>query len=324
MRAIVHREFGEPAEALQVEDVARPRAEGDQVLVGVHSAAVAKGDWLTATGLPYIARPIYGIRRPRHQIAGLELAGTVEEVGDGVTDFAPGDQVLGWGNGTLADYVALPESQLVKKPADLPFPQAAAIPVSGVAALQAVRDAGEVTSGDSVLIIGASGGVGSFAVQIAKALGATVTGVASSRNLELVRALGADRVIDYARERIGAGGERFDVIVDIAGNRSLRELRRALQPRGTLVIVGGSGGRMAMGFGRTVRAQLLSPFVGQRLRGVISRPNADDLGTLTEMAAAGNLTPHVGGVYPLAQAAIAIDLVGRGQSHGKTVIAVSV
>jgi NADPH:quinone reductase-like Zn-dependent oxidoreductase len=322
MKAVIHETFGAPSDVLALHDVDIPSLDGDEVLVRVRATAVAKGDWLITRGLPYIARPTYGIWSPKHRVAGLEFAGTVEAIGSEVTRFVPDDEVVGWGNGALAEYVAIAEDQVAAKPAGIGFEQAAAIPVSGFAALQAVRDKGEIAEGDRVLILGASGGVGSFAVQIAKALGAEVTGVASTRNLGLVRRLGADHVIDYTSERIGDGGQGFDVIIDIAGNRPLPELRRALEPNGTLVIVGGSGGRATMGFGRTIRAALLSPFVGQRLRALISKPNVADLETLTSLVETGALTPRVDATYPLAEAAAAIDLVGEGHSRGKTVVTV--
>lgn len=322
MKAITHRAFGAPADVLRLDDIDVPTVDVDEVLVGVRATAVAKGDWLITRGLPYIARPSYGLRSPKHRVAGLEFAGVVREVGSSVTRFAAGDEVVGWGDEALAEYVAVAEEQLVHKPSDISFEQAAAIPVSGFAALQAVRDRGGVDDGDRVLVIGASGGVGSFAVQIAKALGAEVTGVASTRNLDLVRELGADHFIDYTTEGISDGERRFDVIIDIAGNRPLAELRRALDADGTLVIVGGSGGHATMGFGRTIRASLLSPFVGQRLRALISKPNAADLETLTGLVDSGKLTPRVDATYPLAEAAVAIDLVGEGHSRGKTVVTI--
>ncbi len=322
MKAIAHEGFGPASEVLRLADVQVPIIEPAEVLVRVRATAIAKGDWLIVSGLPYIARPSYGYRTPKHRIAGLEFAGVVEAVGDSVTRFAIGDEVVGWGDEALAEFVAVPDSQLAAKPAHLSFEAAAALPVSGCAALQAVRDHGGVEPGDRVLILGASGGVGSFAVQIAKTLGAEVTGVASTRNLDLVRELGADHVIDYTTDGIGDRGHHFDVIIDIAGNRRLAELRRVLRPDGTLVIVGGSGGPTTMGFGRTVRATLLSPLVRQRLRALISKPNLADLETLVDYAGNGALTPRVGATYPLSEAAAAIDLVGTGHSYGKTVVTV--
>jgi NADPH:quinone reductase-like Zn-dependent oxidoreductase len=322
MRAIIHEAFGAPHEVLRLDDIEAPTPGPHEVLVRVRAVAVAKGDWLISHGLPYVARPSYGLRRPKRRVAGLEFAGVVESTGASVTRFAVGDEVVGWGDEALAEHVAVSEDQLAIVPAGLSAESAAALPVSGFAALQAVRDRGEVQRGDRVLILGASGGVGSFAVQIAKALDADVTGVASTRNLDLVRELGADHVLDYTTHAIGEAGHEFDVIIDIAGNRPLRELRRVLRRDGTLVIVGGSGGRTTMGFGRTIRAALLSPFVGQRLRPLISTPNLADLEALLELVRRGELTPRVDATYPLSRAADAIELVGAGRSRGKTVVTV--
>lgn len=321
MQAIVHTEFGAPDEVLRLEDTEAPHIGPGEVLVRVRATAVSKGDWLVTEGLPFIARPMYGIRRPRHRVAGQEFAGVVEAVGSAVTGLAPGESVFGWGHGALAEFVAVAATQLVAMPAGIGFDVAASVPVSGFAALQAVRDRGEVGDGDRVLVIGASGGVGSFAVQIAKAFGAEVTGVASTRNLDLLRSLGADHVIDYTAESIPEDGG-YDVIIDIAGNTSLRTLRRALDRRGTLVVVGGSGGRWTMGFGRTVRAMVQSPFIRQRLRSLISSPNAADLATLAELLESRRVTPMVEGRFSLSDAASAIDLVGAGRSSGKTVVTV--
>jgi NADPH:quinone reductase-like Zn-dependent oxidoreductase len=322
MQAVVHQTFGTPAEALAIREIERPVPGEGEVLVEVEAAGVAKGDWLITAGLPYIARPSYGFRTPKQQVAGLELAGRVAAVGPNAARFQVGDEVFGWGTGAFAEYAVIPEDQLAPKPAGASFAQAAVLPVSGFAALQALRDRGEVAAGQRVLIIGASGGVGSFAVQIAKALGAEVTGVASTRNVELVRSLGADHVIDYTKEAIGDGGRRFDVIVDIAGNTSLSKLRAALQPRGTLVIVGGTGGRVTMGFGRTIRAMVLSPFVKQQLRSILSNPNLDDLVALGELVAAGDLTPHIAATYPLAEAPVAVEQLGKNHAAGKTAVTV--
>lgn len=322
MKAIVHARFGAPSQVLELQDVDRPTPSHGEALVEVRAVAVAKGDWLIARGWPYIARPSFGIRSPKNRIAGLEMAGVVAEVGPGVTGINVGDEVVGWATGALAEFVAVPVGNLAPKPSNASFEQAAALPISGFAALQAVRDFSGVVKGNRVLVVGASGGVGSFAVQIAKAFGAEVTGVASTRNITLVQRLGADHVVDYTQEEITDREQRFDAIIDIAGNRSLGTLRRALKPTGTLVIVGGSGGRVTMGFGRTIRSMFVSPFVSQRLRQIISKPNRDDLVVLTRMVESGDLTPEVGATYPLEQAAEAIGLVGAGRSSGKTVVTV--
>ncbi|NNF10473.1 MAG: NAD(P)-dependent alcohol dehydrogenase [Acidimicrobiia bacterium] len=323
MQAIIHERFGPPSDVLTIEDVDTPQPGRGEVLVQVRATAVAKGDWLVAHGYPYIARPAYGIRTPKHRIAGLETSGVVEAVGADVTDFQKGDEVFGWTKaGSLAEFVAIPADHLVHKPGGITFEQAAAVPVSGFAALQAVRDAGGVDAGMDVLVIGASGGVGSFAVQIAKALGAEVTGVASTSNVGFVGELGADHVIDYTQESITGSGRRFDVIIDIAGNNSISTLRSALAGRGTAVIVGGSGGKVTMGFGRTLRSMLVSPFVPQRLKAVLSKPNQEDLKVLAGLVESGELIPRVEATYPLAQAAQAIELVGAGKSRGKTVVTI--
>jgi NADPH:quinone reductase-like Zn-dependent oxidoreductase len=319
MQAIIHERFGAPTDVLTIQDVEMPAAGEGEVLVKVEATAVAKGDWLVSHGIPYVARPMYGIRTPKQQIAGLETAGIVEDVGPGVTGFEKGDEVFGWTDGgSLAEFVAVPADHLAHMPEGMGFEQAAAMPVSGFAALQAIGAAG-VEAGMSVLITGASGGVGSFAVQIAAARGAEVTGVASTRNLGFVRDLGAHHVIDYTQDEITG---RYDVIIDIAGNRSIRELRRALTKTGTAVIVGGSGGRVTMGFGRTIRATLVSPFVSQRFTALISKPNQADLEALADLVRTGDLAPRVETSFPLAEAPEAIEFVGAGRSRGKTVVTV--
>lgn len=324
MQAIVHDRYGPPDEALQLREVDTPVAGDGEVLVAVHAAGVAIGDWLIINGLPYIARPGYGLPRPKNRIAGLEAAGRVAAVGANVTRFQPGDAVFGWCDGALAEHAAVPADQLVDKPDAVSFEQAAAIPISGFAALQAVRDTGEVRPGQTVVILGASGAVGTFAVQIAKALGAEVTGVCSTRNVDLVASLGADHVIDYTTQDIGQSGQRYDVIVDMAGNRPLSDLRHALAPDGTLVIVGSSGGRWLMGFDRTIRALAVSPFVrGQRLRAFFSTPKHQDLVVLKEFAEAGKVTPVIDKTYELSDTAAALGHIAQRHTQGKTVITVS-
>lgn len=322
MKAVTQEQFGAPTDVLSTREVPVPSMGDDDVLVAVRATGVAIGDWLTVGGLPYIARPSYGLLRPRHRIAGLEMAGVVAAAGRNVTGFAPGDEVFGWGTGMLAEYAAVSADQLARRPSNLTFEQAAAVPVSGLAALQALRDAGQIEPGRQVLIIGASGAVGTFAVQIARALGGEVTGVASTRNLEMVRAAGADHVIDYTEEDVAAGGRRYDLILDMAGNRPLRDLRAALTPEGTLVVVGSSGGRWLMGFGRTIRATLVSPFVRQRLRPFFSKPTAEDLAVLRDLIESGAVTPVIDRAFPLADAAGAIAYVGERHTRGKTVVTV--
>jgi NADPH:quinone reductase-like Zn-dependent oxidoreductase len=320
MKAIVHTRFGPPREVLELREIDKPVPEQGQVLIRVRAASVAKGDWLIARGEPYIARASYGLRTPKQHVAGLEVAGIVETIGRGVQRFEAGDEVFGWCHGAFAEYVAVGEDQLVRKPPNVTFEEAAAVPISGFAALQAVRDRGQVRAGQRVLVIGASGGVGSLAVQIAKTYDAEVTGVASTRNVELVSSLGADHVVDYTQEEITDGGRVYDVIIDIAGNRPLSELRKALTASGTLVIAGGTGGSATMGFGRTVRAMVLSPFVGQRLVSLLSKPNLADLETLRDLVESKRITAVVDQTYPLSEAPSVVEQLGTGSSSGKRVI----
>lgn len=320
MRALTHSAYGPAAEVLAVQDVENPKPAAGEVLVRVRAAGIAKGNWLLTHGLPFIARPSYGLRRPNDPIAGLQFAGVVEKSNASDSDLAVGDEVFGQHPGAFAELVAVPATTLARKPAQVSFEQAAATPISGLAALQAVRTA-RVAAGQRVLVVGASGGVGSFTVQIAKARGAHVTGVASTRNLERLRALGADDAIDYKREAIDARGKPYDVVIDIAGNRSISTLRRVLTVDGTLVIVGGSGGPLTMGFGRTVGAMLLNRFVRHRILGLLSQPNPADLQELAALMAEGHLTPLVQPPVQLERAPEAIERVGRGEVAGSLVVA---
>jgi NADPH:quinone reductase-like Zn-dependent oxidoreductase len=321
MKVIVHSRYG-PPDVLELKDIDQPVVDHHAVLVRVHAAAVGKGDWLTVQGLPYVARLRYGLPKPKHPVPGFDMAGRVEAVGSNVTQLQPGDAVFGWCDGAFAEYASVPEDQLVRKPANLTFEQAAAVPISGFAALQALRDTGGVQPGQQVVIIGASGGVGSFAVQLAKAFGAEVTGVCSTKSVELVRSIGADHVIDYTQEDFTRTGQRYDLILEMAGNRSLADLRRALTPKGTLVLVGGSGGRWFMGIGRTLRAVVVSRFVRQRLRSFFSKPKRTDLVVLKELIEAGKVTPVIDRAFPLGDTAEAIRYVGERSTQGKTVITV--
>jgi NADPH:quinone reductase-like Zn-dependent oxidoreductase len=321
MKAIVHSRYGAP-DVLELNDIDQPVINDDAVLVRVRAAAVGKGDWLTVGGLPYIARMRYGLRQPKHPVPGFDVAGRIEAVGSKVRQLQSGDEVFGWCEGSFAEYASVPEGQLVLKPTNLSFEQAAAVPISGFAALQALRDTGGVQPGQRVVIIGASGGVGSFAVQLAKAFGAEVTGVCSTKSVEMVRSIGADHVIDYTKEDFTRSGQRYDLILEMAGNRSLADLRRALTPRGTLVLVGGSGGRWFMGIGRTLRAVVVSPFVRQRLRSFFSKLRGADLVVLKEFIEAGEVTPVIDRTFPLTAAPEAISYVGERSTQGKTVITV--
>jgi NADPH:quinone reductase-like Zn-dependent oxidoreductase len=321
MKAIVHSRYG-PPDALELEDIEKPSVNEDGVLVRVHAAAVGKGDWLTVQGLPYVARLRYGLPNPKHPVPGFDVAGHVGAVGRNVTRLQPGDAVFGWCDGSFAEYASVPQGQLALKPTNLTFEQAAAVPISGFAALQALRDTGGVQPGQQVVIIGASGGVGSFAVQLAKAFGAEVTGVCSTRSVDMVRSIGAGHVIDYTQQDFTRTGQRYDLILEMAGNRSLADLRRALSPRGTLVLVGGSGGRWFMGTGRTLRAVAVSPFVRQRLRSFFSKPKRTDLVVLKELIEAGKVTPVIDRTFLLSETPEAIRYVGERSTQGKTVIIV--
>jgi NADPH:quinone reductase-like Zn-dependent oxidoreductase len=325
MTAIVHDRYGTvPADVLRVQEVQRPTIAADEVLVRVHAASVDRGTWHIMAGLPYPIRAAgFGLRRPKHLNPGRSLAGTVQATGTNVTGFKPGDEVFGICDGSFAQYAQVRTDKLAPKPANLTFGEAAAVPISGLTALQAVRDHGRVQAGQRVLVVGASGGVGSFVVQIAKAFGAEVTGVCSTAKVDLVRALGADHVIDYTREDIADSGTRYDVILDIGGNRRLSHLRRSLTPQGRLVIVGGeTAGRWLGGSDRQIRAMLLSLFVSQTLGTFISSENAPDLTVLRELIESGQVTAAVDRTYPLSDVAAAIDYLTDGQARGKVAIAV--
>ena len=323
MKAIVQDTFG-PADGLELRDIATPEIGATEVLVRVRAAGVDRGVWHVMTGLPYPIRLAgYGFRAPKHGVPGTDLAGVVTAVGANVTRFAPGDEVFGTGIGTYAEYARAREDQLAAKPASLSFEQAGALPVSGVTALQALRDRGAVQPGQHVLVIGASGGVGTFAVQLAKAFGAEVTGVCSTTKVDLVRSLGADHVVDYRREDFAASGARYDLILDIGGNTSLSRLRRALTAKGTLVIVGGeTSGKWLGGSDRQVRAMVLSMFVSQKLGTFIAAVKRDDLLVLAQLAESGQLTPAVDRTFSLDEAPKAIRHVEEGHARGKAVVTI--
>jgi NADPH:quinone reductase-like Zn-dependent oxidoreductase len=327
MKAIVQDRYG-GLEALAYRDVPKPVPADDEVLVRVHAAGLDRGVWHVMTGLPYLIRfvvPTLGLRRPKVPVRGMDLAGRVAAVGGRVTRFQPGDAVFGWSDtGSYAEYVSATEDHFAAKPANLSYEQAAVVPISGLAALQAVRDVGEVQPGQRVLVLGAAGGVGSYAVQLAKAYGAQVTGVASTAQADLVRTLGADAFVDYTRDDVTDGSRHWDLIVDTGGHRPLSRLRRALTPRGTLVIVGSEGrGRLLGGFDRNLRAVALSRFVSQRLRMLSSTPDQDDLQTLRALLEAGTLTPHIDRSYPLGQVPEAIGHLVEGHGGGKVAITVA-
>ncbi|NYJ07343.1 NAD(P)-dependent alcohol dehydrogenase [Petropleomorpha daqingensis] len=326
MTSLVQDSYGsDPEQTLRTAEVARPAPGDGEVLVRVRAASVDRGTWHLMAGLAYPIRLVFGLRRPRFANPGRNLAGTVAAVGAGVDGFRVGDEVFGLaaGNGTFAEYVVARPDRLAAKPANVSFEEAATVPVSGSTALQAVRDHARVRPGESVLVLGASGGVGSFAVQIAKAMGVEVTGVASAGKLEAVRALGADAVVDYTAEDPVDGRRRYDVVLDIAGNRPLHRLRRALTPHGRLVIVGGeTGGRWLDGLDRQLRAVLLSPFVGQRLGFFVNKENAADLAALRELIEAGRVRTAVEHAYPLAEVPVAIRRLVDGQVTGKLAVTI--
>lgn len=324
MWAVVTREYG-GAEVLRSEQIPLPDAPGEgEVLLRVGAAGMDRGTWHLMSGQPRLVRPMFGLRRPRKPVPGLDVAGTVVAVGPGVQRLAVGDRVFGIAKGSYAQYALALEKKLAVAPVALTDPEAAVLGVSGLTALQALRDVGRVEPGQRILILGASGGVGSYAVQIAVALGAQATAVCSAAKAEFVRSLGADNVLDYRTTDPVDGSVQYDLIVDIGGNRSLRSLRRALTPKGSLVVVGGeNGGNWTGGFGRMLRAPLMSLFVSQRLAPVTSSENADDLGVLAQMVDAGTLRPAVDSVVPLANASGAMRRLVAGEVRGKIALSVS-
>jgi NADPH:quinone reductase-like Zn-dependent oxidoreductase len=323
MKAIVQDTYGSP-DVLELRDIDQPQIDDDEVLVRVHAAGVGRDVWHVMAGLPYPIRMAgYGLRAPKNPVIGSDMAGVVEQVGKDVSTFQPGDEVFGIGKGSYAEYVCALEDKLAHKPENLTFEQAAVVAIMGSTALQALRDHGKVRPGQEVLVIGASGGVGTYAVQIAKAFGAHVTGVCSTTKVEMVRSIGADKVIDYKREDFAEGDQRYDLILDIGGNSSLSRLRRALASRGTLVIVGGEGGgRWLGGLERQLWATMLSPFVGQKLGTFVSTPNHEDLLVLKELIESGKVTPVIDRTYPLAEVPEAVRYLEEGHARGKVVISV--
>lgn len=323
MKALVRDAYCSPDE-LAISDIDRPVVGDGDVLVRVRAAGIDPGVWHLVTGLPYLVRTAgFGLLRPKSRVPGMDVAGTVEAVGANVTRFRPGDEVFGTCDGSFAEYALAEEGRFAPKPANLTHTQAAAVPSSAFAALQALRDSARVRPGQQVLVIGAGGGVGTFAVQLAKTFGAEVTGVCGPTKLDLVRSIGADHVVDYTRADFADGPRRYDVVIDTAGNRPLALLRRVLGPRGTLVIVGAQeGGRWLQGTDRQLRAMLLSPFTGQNLRGLMSKHSAEDLRLLGDLLAAGTITPVVDRTYPLGEVPEALRYLKDGRAAGKVVITV--
>ncbi len=311
MKAIVYDRYGSP----ELREIDRPDVADDGVLIRVHASSVNPADWYAMTGRPYIARPAVGLRRPRHNVLGTDVAGRVEAVGGSVTQLRPGDEVFGAGTGAYAEYLSAPANRLVPKPANLTFEQAAAVPVAALTALQALRDKGRVQPGHRVLINGASGGVGTFAVQIAKSFGAEVTGICSTRNVDMVRSIGADHVVDYTREDFTTGGRRYDLMIDIAGSRSFSECRRVLAPEATLVIVGGPKTNRLLGpLSHVLKTRLASVGKSQKVVFFVSKNEKDDMVVLHDLLEAGKVTPVIDRRYELSEVPDAFRYLGEGHA----------
>ena len=322
MKAIVYCDFGGP-EVLKLIDIAKPTPNDDQVLIKVRAVSVNPYDWHFMRGEPYVMRMMTGLRKPKTTRLGVDFSGTVEAVGKNITQFKPGDEVFGGRTGAFAEYVVMAEKYLMPKPANVPFEQAGAVQIAGITALQGLRDAGKLQSGQKVLINGASGGVGTFAVQIAKTLGAQVTSVCSTRNVDLVRSLGADHVIDYTKEDYTKAAERYDLILDMVGNHGLLANRRALTPEGKYVMIGGSKGKWIAPMDTVLQASLLKPFVKQEMAFMMSEIKRDDLLLLRELMEQGKVTPAIDREYNgLAEIPQAIAYLEEGRARGKVVIAV--
>jgi NADPH:quinone reductase-like Zn-dependent oxidoreductase len=327
MKAVVYTDYG-PPDVLQIRDIKKPVPNDDQVLIKVRAAAVNPLDWHFIRGTPYIMRfMMAGLRKPKDPRVGVDYAGTVEAVGKNVTQFKPGDEVFGNRSGAFAEYLcARADRAIALKPANLTFEQAAGVPVAGFTALQGLRDKGKVQPGQKVLINGASGGVGTFAVQIAKSLGAEVTGVCSTRNLELVRSLGADHVIDYTKEDFTKGNEHYDVILDNVGTQPLSGFRSVLKPNGICVMIGGGGpneGKWVGPMARPIKAMLISPFISQKMGMMMADGNKDDLNILADLMQSGKVTPVIDRTYPLSEIREAIRYLETGRARGKVIITVA-
>jgi NADPH:quinone reductase-like Zn-dependent oxidoreductase len=324
MKAIVQHKYGEPEAVLELQDIAMPVVKDDEVLVRVHAASVHVGDWILVRGVPYVARMATGLPKPKNHVPGTDIAGTVEAVGKDVTQLRPGDEVFGWCKGAFAEYACAAEDHFLPKPANLTFEQAAAVGVSASIALQLLRDQAKIHPGQKVLINGASGGVGSFAVQIAKAFGAEVTGVCSTKNVDMVHSIGADHVIDYTREDFTKAEQHYDYILDNVGNHSLSETRRVLTRTGKLQANNGtSGGRWFGTTGTVIKSAAVSKVVRQQLGPSIKFENRKDLVVLKEFIEAGKITPVIDGTYPLNETGAAIAHVGEGHARGTVVITIS-
>jgi NADPH:quinone reductase-like Zn-dependent oxidoreductase len=325
VKAVIQEQYGPPFEVLSLQEIDMPVIKkDDEVLVRVHTAAVHAGDWLLMSGRPPILRLMFGLRKPRKRIPGFDLSGYVEEVGSKVTELRPGDEVFGTCKGSCAEHVVTSAKRLAPKPANLPLKDAAAIAVSGITALRGMRDAAKLQPGQKVLITGASGGVGTFAVQIAKSLGAEVTGVCSTRNVDLVRSIGADHVIDYTRQDFTQGDERYDIILDNAGKHSLSEMRQAVSETGKLIPNSGTtGGKVFGPIGRMLHASLSAMFVRKQASPFVAGEKREDMLALKDLIEAGTITPVIDETYPLGDTAEAMAHIAAGHASGKTLIAVA-
>jgi NADPH:quinone reductase-like Zn-dependent oxidoreductase len=324
VKAIVQDRYGDLEEVVELREVGKPSIDESEVLISVRAASIHVGDAIITTGLPYVMRPAFGLRRPRHPVLGSDMAGVVEAVGSRVTQVKPGDEVFGWGDGAFAEYLAAPAVNILPKPSNFTFEQAAATGVSAFTALKAMRDRGQVQPGQKVLVNGASGGVGPFAVQVAKSMGAEVTGVCGTRNVDMVRNIGADHIIDYTKEDFTRSDARHDFILDNVGNRSLSEIRRVLAPQGKVQPNGGGhdDGRWIGALGLVAANTVRSFLSGQVLAPFLAVNNPEDLAVLKEMAEAGKIKPVIDGTFPLSESARALAYVGEGHAQGTVVLTV--
>jgi len=323
MKAILYHNYGSP-DVLKFEDVEKPTAGDNEVLIKVRAASVNPYDWHFMRGLPYVVRIIAGLRKPKVPRLGADVAGQVEAVGRNVTQFKPGDEVFGSCTGAFAEYACTSEAKIAIKPAKVTFEQAASVPIAAFTALQALRDKGRIQPGQKVLINGAAGGVGTFGVQIAKSFGAHVAGVCSTRNLDLVRSIGADTAIDYTKEDFTRSGQRYDIILDAVGNHSLAACRRVLNPKGILIMAGGKAGRWMIGaLTRGMRAQVLSWSLSQSFVGILAKSNKEDLTIMGDLIATGRVTPVIDRRYSLSEVPEAIRYLEEGHARGKVVIAIA-
>jgi NADPH:quinone reductase-like Zn-dependent oxidoreductase len=320
VKAIIQTRYGDPAEVLRVEEIPVPEVGPREVLVRVRATPISGDAWHLTRGWPYVARPILGFRRPKSRVPGLDFAGTVIAVGPGVTTVAEGDEVFGWCEGALAEYATVPEAQLTHKPSNLSLEEAALVPIASFTAIQGVRDKGRVGGGQKVLITGASGGVGNYAIQLAKHYGADVTAVSSAGKFDLVRSLGADHVIDYKTQPLTSSGQQYDVLIDLYGNPAFSEIATVMKPGGAVVLIGGFGGRWFMGVDRWLRAPFVALFRGFKARALVHKDRHDDLITLRGLIEAGEVRPVLDRTFALDETAKAIDYVTDGHARGQVVV----